>query len=264
MWKLEALSDSQLLRCLNTISPHVFYMMVGDALDTKKSLSVVRMADGEKLLMDLCDDSSEPISPTVQFPKDWLERFGVLDIPKNVLKSRLIRAANETDYFAPSLAGIQYPDYNVDHFSERGVYIDNFFPNSWDETMKINLFKKAGHVLMIHRNTHTADAMQIRAKYALGVKVTYIKLSNWKEADDVIEKAKKVDAPLVLYSAGAASKIIGPAIATSGNIPKVTLDIGQAMDRWTFTSLMDEAHRLRAEEAEKKYGVVAQLVEQRL
>lgn len=261
MWNLEALSDEQLLRCLNTISPHVFYMIVGNALHTKRSLSVVRMADGEKLLMDLCDrggDPTAPIAPTLQFPKDWLERFGVSDIPKNVLKNRLIRAANECDYFAASLAGIQFPEFNVDYFSERGVYVDNFFPNNWDETMKINLFKKAGHVLMIHRNTHTADAMQIRAKYALGVKVTYIKLTNWKEAEDVIEKAHKVDAPLVLYSAGPASKIIGPAIASGGNIPKVTLDIGQAMDRWTFVSLMDQAHRLRAEEAAKRNVTVAQ------
>jgi hypothetical protein len=222
-------------------------MLVGNALDKKENLSVVRMADGEKLLMDLCnkDTESEFIEPTEQFSADWLKNFGVSDIPKKLLKERLLLAANKADYFAASLAGIQYPQYNVDNFSPRGYYVDNFFPNQWDETMKQNLFKKAGHVLFIHRNTNTADAMQIRAKYVLGVKVTYLKLTHWSEADEIIEKANKIDAPLVVYSSGPASKIIGPAIATNGNIKKVTLDIGQAADRWTFSNLREEADRIR-------------------
>lgn len=248
MWNLETLTDEQILRCLNTVSSHTFYMLVGDALASKKNLSIVRMADGEKLLMDLCNTGDEPtelITPTGTFNKEWLERYGVSDIPKDTLKNRILQAADDADYFSASLAGIQFPHFNVDEFSPRGIYVDNFFPNHWDETMKINLFKKAGHVLLIHRNTHTADAMQIRAKYVLGVKVTYLKLQHWSEADDVIEKASHIDAPLTLFSAGPASKFIGPAIAKSGNIPKVTLDIGQAMDRWTFLSLMYEADKIR-------------------
>ena len=250
MWNLEALSDKQILRCLNTISSHTFYMLVGDALDAKKSLSVVRMADGEKALMDICGDhpDSEPIDPKsipIGWPEGWLDRFGVADIPKNLLKERIIRAAEEADFFAASLAGIQLPEFNVDHFSERSVWVDNFFPNAWDETMKENLFKKAGHVLLLHRNLHLADSMQIRSHFVLKVRVTYLKLDNWKDADSVIKKANKIDAPLVLFSAGPASKYIGPAIATGGNIPKVTLDIGQAMDRWTFLPLKEKADRIR-------------------
>jgi hypothetical protein len=105
--------------------------------------------------------------------------------------------------------------------------------------MKIQLFKTAGHVLFIHRNTSTADAMQIRAKWGLGVKVTYLKLASWRDSESVIEKAKSIDAPLVLFSAGPASKYIGPEISTSGLIPRVTLDIGNVADYWTLTSLKD-------------------------
>lgn len=247
MWELTKLSDDQILRCLNTVSSNAFYMLVGDALDSGKNLSIVRMADGEKMLMDLCNEgnSDDLITPTIEFNADWLKRMGVSDIPKKILKARLLEAAMNATYFSASLSGIQIPKYFVDNFSPRGVYIDNFFPNDWDEEMKINLFKKAGHVLFIHRSTNTADAIQIRAKYVLGVKVTYLKLTHWTEAESVIEKAKAIDAPLTLFSAGPASKIIGPAIATSGNIPKVTLDIGQAADRWTFLNLMKEADRIR-------------------
>ncbi len=247
MWELKSLNSNEILRCLNTISSHTFYMLVGNALSRKESLSIVRMADGEKLLLDLCNKNhdNEFIQPTEQFSAEWLKNFGVSDIPISTLKERLLSAAKNSDYFAASLAGIQFPQYNVDEFSPRGFYVDNFFPNQWDEPMKENLFKKAGHVLFIHRNLHTADAMQIRAKYALNVKVTYLALSHWSQADDVIKKAHKIDAPLVVYSAGPASKIIGPEIAKYGNIPKVTLDIGQAADRWTFSHLREKADKIR-------------------
>lgn len=246
MWEPQSLSSEQIERCLNTISSNTFYMLVGDALSSGKNLSCVRMADGEKMLMDICNsDDSDYIEPSYEFNEEWLKQFGVVDIPRLLLKQRLERAALEADYFSPSLSGIVMPKYNVDNFRTQNKYVDNFFPNTWDEDMKIELFKKAGHVLVIHRNTGLADAIQIRARFGLGVKVTYLKLTNWDEADDVIEKASKIDAPLTIFSAGPASKYIGPAIANGGNIRKVTLDIGQAMNRWTFLSLQKEADENR-------------------
>ena len=229
MWEPQELTESQIQRCLNTISSNTFYMLVGDALSSGKNLSAIRMADGERMLMDICNsDDSEYIQPSHEFNEEWLKQFGVSNIPRTVLKDRLVKAATEADYFSPSLSGIVMPLYNVDDFRVQDKYVDNFFPNAWDEEMKIDLFKKAGHVLVIHANTGLADAIQIRARFSLGVKVTYLKLTNWSEAEGVIEKAKNIDAPLTLFSAGPASKYIGNEIAHGGNIPKVALDIGQA------------------------------------
>ena len=111
--------------------------------------------------------------------------------------------------------------------------------------MRINLYKKAGHVLFIHKSTHSADAIQIRLKFVLGVKVTYLKLFHWTQAEEVINRASYIDAPLTIFSAGPASKIIGPRIANTGNIPKVTLDIGHASDSFLLPSLREEADRIR-------------------
>lgn len=241
MFNLQKLDNSQIELCKKTISANTFYLLVGDAIISKKPLSVIRMADGECHFMRDCRNNNPKslAKPPSGHNNTWMENMGCLGITREDLLNRLILAANKCDYFAPSITGISQNNYNMYdypwHILNRSIYVDNFFPNIWDEEMKINLFKLAKHVLFIHKNTSTADAMQIRAK-TFGVKVTYLKLTNWRESDIVANKASQIDAPLVIFSAGPANKYIGPYIAHNG-IPKVTLDIGQAADRWTFLSL---------------------------
>jgi len=234
-WELEWAQD--------TISSNTFYMMVGHALVAGEALSVVRMGDGECQLMQDCMvayETGRGGELANGHDDAWLERMGVLGIAKKLLKQRLEIAANACTHFAPSVSGIQLENFRLyDLFEPRTRYVDNFFCNAWTEEMKIQLFQQAKHVLFIHRSLPSADALQIRAKYALGVKVTYLRLSSWEDAEGVIDQASKIDAPLVLFSAGPASKYIGPEIAVGGNIPKVTLDIGNAADYWLLSSLKD-------------------------
>lgn len=247
MWELQKLTSKQIERCKNTISSNAFYFLVGDALVSGKNLSVVRMGDGERILMDMCNigDENDLISPTELLSKEWLERMGVSDIPKRILKDRILSAAKRCDYFCPSISGINRKDYFVDDFSFRAKYVDNFFLNSWNEEMKIELYKKAGHVLFIHRNTASADALQLRAKYVLDVKVTYLKLTHWSEADSIIKKASEIDAPLTIFSGGSANKILASEISKRGRIPKVVLDIGNTADSFLLPSLKEATDILR-------------------
>jgi hypothetical protein len=230
MYELTQLNDWQINLCENTISSNTFYMLVGDALLRNESLSVVRMGDGEVRLFQDVSDSDGVIVPTKRHDREWLRKLGLLGIPKRLLKQRMLQAANECTYFAPSISGIWRQDYNNHGLSKRKHYVDNFFVNSWTEEMIVNLFKAAGHVLLIHGSAEPADAMQIRAK-KIGVKVSYLKLTNWEESDTVVGEAHKINAPLVLFSAGPASKYIG------AEIGGVTLDLGNSVDRWTLSSL---------------------------
>ena len=227
--------------CHRTISTTIFHMLVMDALASNKPLSVVRMADGERELYLQCHEgkSSETVKAPNGYTEKWLETYGVKNITKLELQRRLDTAAMDCTYFAPSITGILNPNFNVYKlfWPPKRYYVDNFFPDQWTEQMKIDLFKQAGHVLFIHNNPHTADSMQIRVQANLNVKVNYLKLSNWDQTENIIQQANKIDAPLVLFSAGPAGKYIGPIIAKNGRIPKVTLDIGHAADRWTFSSL---------------------------
>lgn len=240
MFEPTILKIGQVYRCLNTISSNAFYMLVADAVLQKQTLSVVRMGDGEKLLMDLCEGKDLGAGHRDVDDPDWMARLGCLGIQPELLYKRLTWAANECTYFAPSVSGIIRPEFSLyDRFDRRDHYVDNFFVNQWDDEMKINLYKAAGHVLFIHRNPDSFAALQARCA-KIGVKATYIKLDNWQETDDVIEKARADEAPLVLFSAGPAGKYIGHHIARWGNIPKVSIDLGNSSDHWLLYCLHDK------------------------
>ena len=243
MFDLIELTEQQLQWCRDTVSSNTFYMMVGHALIAREALSVVRMGDGERHLMKACMEAKQAGEggDIVSYHSlEWRERMGCEGISMGELERRLEIAANTCTHFAPSLSGIQLQHFCLySLFDARPRYIDNFFCNAWTEEMKIRLFRQAGHVLFIHRSLSAADAMQSRAKYALDVKVTYLHLSDWRQSESVIEAASKINAPLVLFSAGPASKYIGPEISVGGKFPKVTLDIGNAAESWLLESLRD-------------------------
>ena len=222
-----------------TISPKAFYPLLLDALENSKALSVARVADGEKILLDQFLKYGEGLfNPIEEMDENWLKRYGIFDITREELYRRIIKAGSECTYFAPSISGILNKGYSLwNYFPIREYYVDNFFVNDFTWEMKENLFIKADHVLLIHGNANTADSMQLRVQANLSVKVSYIKLSNWTESESVIEKAHKINAPLVLFSGGPASKFIANEIATRGQIPKVVLDLGAAAQHWTFEHL---------------------------
>jgi hypothetical protein len=235
--KLNKLDENKKKICENTISANAFLGLVGDALLNKNPLSVVRMADGERQII-LDTESPMPSDKLNSFTQEWRIAFGCDGITCGEMRNRLYMAANLCTYFAPSLSGLWNKNFDVySLFLPREKYVDNFFPNLWKLDEKIELLKAAQHVLFIHRSRGLADAMQIRARNHLGVKVTYLELKDWRDADKVIKASKTIDAPLVLFSAGPANKHIGPIIASCGKIPKVTLDIGQAGAHWSLLEL---------------------------
>lgn len=231
MFEPTFLSAVQRQQCLDTISSNTFYMLVTNALLQKEALSIVRMGDGEKLLMDLCEGLPMGGAGRDVNDDDWMGRLGCLGIDRTELYDRICRAAEECTYFAPSISGIIRPDFSLygRFYGYRTRYVDNFFVNSWTEEMKINLYKTAGHILFIHRNPDSFDALQIRAA-KFGVKASYLKMDSWRDAENVIEQAAVIEAPLVLFSSGPAGKWIGARISTGGSIPKVTLDLGNSSD----------------------------------
>lgn len=231
------LSQKQAELCMKTVSSNTFYMLVGDALMSGRDLSVVRMGDGEVELMQRMENKN-PTAVVDSHSNEWLNQMGCHGIMRAVLRQRLQVAAEEATYFCPSISGIQLEGFNVySLFRPRDFYIDNFWCNAWTEEMKIQLFQAAKHVLFIHRNRASANAMQIRAKYGLGVRVTFLELGTWQDTERVIEQASAIDAPLTIFSAGPAGKYIGPRISRGGRIPKVVLDIGNAADYWLLSSL---------------------------
>lgn len=252
MFDLASLSQRKLDICQNTISSNAFYLIVGHCLSSSLPLSVVRMADGEHhLLTEIQSNDTNTDwlnAPITGYDGAWMVNMGCLGISRRELLGHLRFAADNCDYFAPSLSGIHKPEYEMhSFFRPRPRYVDNFFVNAWTDEMKINLYKLAKHVLFVHRNPVSARAFGLRLKHVLGVELSYLQLSRWQEAEGVIEQAAEIDAPLVLFSAGPASKHIGPRIARGGRIGKVALDLGNASDSWLLEKLHKDALRIEAE-----------------
>ena len=220
----------------NTIGAYAFYYIVRDALASGKSLSVVRMGDGECTLFKSClqrvgqDSEFEPIT---DFTQEWRECMGIEGISSCRLLSRMQEAANSCTYFAPNTNGLVKPNFNVYQYANpRDMYVDNFFVNIWSDDQKADLFKNAGEIIFIHKNRATADAIQKRIKNYFGVWTTYIEMGKWQDAEAVIARAQELtNARLVLFAGGPANKFISPRIAAMG---KVVLDIGNATDKWTL------------------------------
>ncbi len=226
---LRKLSFSELDRCLKTISINTFFMLVGDALEYRKPLSVVRMGDGEKRLYLHCETNVGTIEwPNSPFGDDWLRDFGCLGIPCGELYRRIKVAANECTYFSPQIMGIQREQWAVhDLFRQREQYVDNWFVSQWDRQRQDQLLKHAGEVLLLHGDQGVRDAFALRV-HQLGGRAECIEMRNWQHGDMVIAEAAVRSPRLILFSGGPANKYIAPAIAQQG---KVVLDIGQAFAR---------------------------------
>ena len=223
---ISLLNDYKLQLCKKTISSNAFYYIVGDKLKRKESLSVVRVADGERILLD-ATKTKNPRELVDTFNDTWLERYGLSGISYGELKQRILRAGNECNYLAPSISGIQNEIYNLyDYFNPREEYVDNFFVNLWTNEMKQKLYDIAGDILLIHGNIKLADIFQKRLPYS---RLDYIKLNNWSQTEDVIKESSSSKASMVIFSGGAAGKYIGPQISKSG---KVVIDVGNTMEAW--------------------------------
>lgn len=220
-----------------TVSAWSFFYIVGDYLLNNRPLSIVRMGDGERSIIDLCIKASAN-GTTVNSPIDIYDQakrqnMGLDGLTYKDLYRRLLRAGNDCTYFAPSVSGLTQEAYSLHHyFHQRESYIDNFFVNIWDYEAKATLYKAAGSILFIHKNPNTAASITRQCKDRFNIDVEFIQMDKWQQAEATIEQARSSSARLVLFAAGPASKYIASDIVQGTN--KIALDLGNSVDAWTF------------------------------
>lgn len=219
------LTEEQLKIAHRTMSGGTFHHIVMHHLTMRKSLSVVRMGDGESLLLEeaLKRQAHEKID---LFDDVWNQRMGVDGMTYGDLIQRLTRAASECDYFAPSINGLVDKSFNLYNYFDHPRLVDNFFVNQWTHQQKRELYEAAENVLLIHSSVRLADEFQRRLSF---FKLRFIQLSSATQAEAVLKKASADSNQLVLLCAGPCAKYIGPAIAKNG---KVVIDVGNSIDHW--------------------------------
>lgn len=224
-----------------TISARAFYHTVFDAVKRKRSLSVVRMGDGERtLFVDCATAHANKVSglPVASFDAKWRQRMGIEGMTYDQLDRAMSAAVANAQFFGPNVNGLLQPNYSVYPWykihGRNQPLIDNFFVNEWDLEHRTALMKQAGNVLVLHANPVTGLTFAKRARAYLNVGIRHVVLKSWQDATSVVAECAKWDYPLVLVSAGPGSKNIIPEIAAQG---KVVLDLGNAMDHWLLLEL---------------------------
>lgn len=239
IFSIKKLSGTEKAFCLKTISSKAMFAIVGDAIVNRKSMSIVRMGDGERGILEA--DKTKPFTRFNYIRPDWNKKLGIEGASTSSLQKSIIKAGNSCTYFAPSVSGISLREYYLyDYFKPRPLYLDNFYVNDWTPKMIEMLFRASEGVFIIHKD-YQKIIKNFKKNYNFdrksGVKFAGFAKRNWSDNEQAIEAAITSGMQLILYSAGPGGKIIGPAIAKTKN--KIVLDVGNTLLPWSLRGKID-------------------------
>ena len=223
---VRSLSKEQRSFCSRVISSDAFAALILDKLARKKGASVLRMADGEKALIDAY--KGLPLRP---FLKDeaWLKKYGLAGIDLTSVGETLLEAGMTADYLAPAITGVFRPNYAIyQHFLERRNFVDQFYLIYWHATGVFATILRGASVAVVHRNAGTMAA-SLQSKYALTSPIECITVDSWRDHANVEQQVKQAKARLVLVSAGPTGKAMIVRMARA-RPDQVVLDVGGAME----------------------------------
>ncbi|OGH91918.1 MAG: hypothetical protein A2534_00290 [Candidatus Magasanikbacteria bacterium RIFOXYD2_FULL_39_9] len=229
---IKKLSKNDKKICQKTISSKAIYAIVGDAILRQKSISIVRMGDGECKILKA--DKTKPFTAFNYMHNEWNKKLGIENMPTDILQKNIIEAGNSCSYFAPSVSGISLSDYYLyNFFKPRREYFDNFYVNDWTAEMIKRLFEASDGICILHRD-YKKIISNFKKTYKFKNTVVFkgFPKNNWDDNEQSIDFAVKSGMQLVLYSGGPGAKIIGPKIAKAKN--KVVLDVGNTLLPWSI------------------------------
>jgi hypothetical protein len=232
IFEVKKLTATEKKICFRTVSSKAVFAIIGDSIKRHKSISVVRMGDGERKILTF--DKNKPFTACNYKYRGWNKRMGVSGMPTNVLQKEIIEAGNSCTYFAPSISGISIPKYYLHNFFKlRTHYFSNFFVNDWTFDMIKMLLEASEGVFIIHRD-YEKIINNFKKNYKFSnqnIKFAGFAKDSWKDNEQAISVAVESGMQLILFSGGPVGKIIGPKIAKSKN--KIVLDIGNTLMIWS-------------------------------
>lgn len=226
-------SEFQISQAKKFISTDALFIIVCDALARKKSLSVVRMGDGEKAI--ILHAKGQDKWSFLNDPK-WLKEYGLIDAEIKKVGENLIKAASESDYFCPNIYGIQKGNYDVMGICEpRDYYGEGLFAHTWAYMGRVNaLMKYDGGIGVVCRNANEI-ADRLFMKYGRR-DIEFADYDSWKDYDSALDFIGQMKAHLILISAGASGKYL--CVEAAKKYGKVVLDTGSALiNFWSISCL---------------------------
>ena len=204
------------------------------AIKERRPLSVVRMADGERAIMQY--GRTGVIKDGFLNDAAWLQRYGLDGADLKQVAERLEWAGREADFLACTISGTFHKIFNTHQFfPDRVQFVDQFYPMFWKAKGRVLPILRAAPVLIAHRD-HELLAFEMRERYGIP-HIEGVSLSSWRDHDAVLASAKASAAHTILLSGGAAGKALCVRIAKECG--KVALDVGEALGR-TWCSIMED------------------------
>jgi hypothetical protein len=209
------------------LSSEALAILIMDRIIRGVPTSVVRMADGEKALLDVAHDL-----PPRHFLLDeaWLTKYGLAGKDLKEIGRDLLWAGMHADFFAPAVSGVFVPGYNVhQYFPDREQFIDQFYHRQWWDRGRVKAVMHAGPVMVLTRN-HKDVAQRLRELYDLPRNYLFShRLDSWRDQEAAQEAVQASAAELVLVTGGPSGKrwIVEMARDTG----RVVLDLGGALEK---------------------------------
>lgn len=207
----------------NTICPDALAIMIIDRLHKQIPTSVVRTADGERIIITENDWGKFLSNPK------WLQKYGLAGIDFEKLRQNLLWAGNNATFLSCSPSGLceKHRVYRTnDLFNQRDKYISHFFTTFWKSANRVEDVLQASKngVFILHREFQTiCDSFSRKYK----VECSGFKLDSWKDHEAARKAVSESKCGLVLVSGGASGKAL--IVSLANDTGKVVVDVGEAM-----------------------------------
>jgi hypothetical protein len=227
---IQPYSDDTLLQARKYLSSDALFLMVCSALARHTPLSVIRMGDGEKAIVDFADGRR----PARDFllKQSWQEEYGLVDANYRQVGADLLYASAYADILCLNTAGLYLPQYAIQQrVAARPFYGEGLFAHSWAYMGRIwHLMKYTGDIVVVCRNA-------AKVSHDMAVKFSrpflYAEYGCWKDYPIVIDAIRYAKPGLVLVSGGPSGKKLCVDMARFG---MVALDTGSAMLKFWATN----------------------------
>lgn len=223
--KVRSYTDGILALARRYMSSDALFIIVCDAIARGLPMSVVRMGDGERLIIQV-SHGAEP----VKFLRDpvWLDQYGLLCADLKKVGKQLLLAANQATFFGPNIYGLVHEGYDLHSVTEpRSEYVEGLFAYSWFYMGRVhNLLHYGGPIGIVCRRAEQVG-IALGNKYGGGLIFELSNYDGWRDYEQVLISIGKMQAKLVLCAVGPSGKSL--VVEAASAYGKVVLDVGSAM-----------------------------------
>ncbi len=225
----EPLSDESSAVLHKYMDSVAFYVVVHDYFFRHRSMSAVRMGDGERAIIQ----TYQGALPRRYLKNDeWLRKYGLRDSDGNTcdldwLGSMLLDAGNSATYFGPNMAGLWKEFYDLTTlFKPRDTYIPGLFSCYWGSLRLVHAFLRLGKICVVCGQSAGVKGRLERTYDLSDGHVEGIELRSYLDISRVLDAVEDSKAQIFLFAGGPPGKMLVVDCAREG---KICLDVGHAM-----------------------------------